>query len=125
MAVELSGALGAKLTVLHVFEIPSYAYGAVATSTVDLLTPIEEAAREGLDKLMEDVKRRAPSARSILRQGIAWREVLQVAEQEQSDVIILGTHGRKGLPHLVLGSVAEKIVRLSPVPVLTVRGAVL
>jgi len=122
LGVELAETLGAKLTVVHVFEIPVYAYGAVATATVDLFTPIEAAAKDGLGKVMDEVRRKVPNAAAVLRQGTAWREVLAVAESERSDLVITGTHGRKGLQHFVLGSVAEKIVRLSPVPVMTVRG---
>jgi nucleotide-binding universal stress UspA family protein len=52
--------------------------------------------------------------------GNPSREILKKARREKADLIVIGTHGRSGLPHIVLGSVAEKTVRLSPTPVLTV-----
>ena len=55
-------------------------------------------------------------------EGDAAEAILEVAERERADLIVIGTHARKGLGHLLLGSVAEKIVRRSPCPVLTVRG---
>ena len=51
-----------------------------------------------------------------------WEEILATIEAVGADLVIMGTHGRRGVPRLLLGSVAEKIVRTSPVPVLTVRG---
>jgi nucleotide-binding universal stress UspA family protein len=53
--------------------------------------------------------------------GIPYRKIVEVAEEEKSDLIVMTTHGRTGLSHLVMGSVAEKIVRTAPCPVLTIR----
>jgi nucleotide-binding universal stress UspA family protein len=54
--------------------------------------------------------------------GESWRAVLLAAKDQQADLIVMGTHGRAGLERVFLGSIAEKIVRLSPIPVLTVSG---
>jgi universal stress protein A len=53
--------------------------------------------------------------------GIPYRKIVDVAEEEKIDLIVMTTHGRTGLSHLVMGSVAEKIVRTAPCPVLTIR----
>ena len=53
--------------------------------------------------------------------GIPYRKIVEVAEEEKSDLIVMTTHGRTGLSHLVMGSVTEKIVRTAPCPVLTIR----
>jgi nucleotide-binding universal stress UspA family protein len=60
----------------------------------------------------------------LVRDGYPFLEILQVARDLGSDLIVMGTHGRTGIAHLIIGSVAEKIVRSSRVPVLTVRAAV-
>jgi nucleotide-binding universal stress UspA family protein len=57
-----------------------------------------------------------------VRDGYTSLEIMQAARELGSDLIVMGTHGRTGLAHLVIGSVAEKVVRKSTVPVLTVRG---
>jgi nucleotide-binding universal stress UspA family protein len=122
-AIDLAGKLGAHLTVMHSYEIPSYVYTGASFSAVDLVTPIEEAAQKCLDDTMVNVRERAPSAKAILRRGPPWEQILEVAKDGHADLVVVGTHGRRGLSHALLGSVAEKVVRLSAVPVLTVRGA--
>jgi nucleotide-binding universal stress UspA family protein len=57
-----------------------------------------------------------------VRDGDTFQEILGAAKELESDVIVMGTHGRTGLAHLLIGSVAEKVVRKSPIPVMTVRG---
>jgi nucleotide-binding universal stress UspA family protein len=121
LAVELAGRVGASLTLVHVYDAPVYAYSGVPfMPVVDAAAPIEKAAQASLDAAVADVKRRV-DARGILRRGRAWEEILATAKEIDADLIVMGTHGRRGLPHAVLGSVAEKVVRLSDAPVLTVR----
>jgi universal stress protein A len=57
----------------------------------------------------------------MLRSGAPWQQTLEVAREIGADLIVMGTHGRSGLAHAFLGSVAEKVVRMSPIPVLTLR----
>ena len=63
----------------------------------------------------------APECDVRARQGTPWEQIAEEAEKG-FDLVVMGTHGRKALPHLLLGSVAEKVVRASSPPVLTVRG---
>ena len=123
LAVKLAVELGASLTLLHVYEIPMYGYTGMEMAAVDLLTPIEDAAREQLATTLADVKRKVPAAKSLLRRGVVWREIVATIEETHPDLVVMGTHGRHGVSHVLLGSVADKIVRTSPVPVLTVREA--
>lgn len=118
-AVEIASHYGASLTVVHAFELP-YSYEVLDID--ELLEASEQAAATKLDEVLEKVRTRVPAATGIVRSGVPWEEILAVARQQAADLIVMGTHGRKGLPHALLGSVAEKVVRLSPVPVLTVRG---
>jgi len=121
LALELAQSFNAMLTLLHAYEVPVYTYPQVDAIVVDLFTPIEQAAREQLDRELAAVQFKIPNAKSILRSGIPWREILSVIDEIRPDLVVMGTHGRRGVTHALLGSVAEKVVRLSPVPVLTVR----
>ncbi len=121
VALGLAKQYRSALTLIHTWEVPSYAYTAMDFSAMDMLTPVQEAAREQLAALIAEVRKELPEAKAILARGVAWQEILAAIERGKPDLIVMGTHGRRGLRHALLGSVAEKIVRFSPVPVLTVR----
>jgi nucleotide-binding universal stress UspA family protein len=120
-AVDLARRFGSRITLVHVYEIPSYAYGGMTFATADLLGPIEAAAREHLDRTLRQVQTQVPGANAILRQGNPALEILAVVDEQHPDLVVIGTHGRTGVSRALLGSVAEKVVRLSPAPVLTMR----
>ncbi len=119
LAVDLARRDGAALTVVHACEVPLLPE---AIPPVDYVTPITIAAGERLDHLLDGLRGRCPDVRRALRIGPPWEEILAAASEAGADLVVLGTHGRRGLAHAMLGSVAERVVRLSPVPVLTVRG---
>jgi nucleotide-binding universal stress UspA family protein len=122
LALEIAEKFAAELTLVHSWEAPTYSYGGGVFLPVDLVTPIEQAAVAQLDKALTELKVRMPGAKSMLRTGLAWEEVLAAAAQLHADLLVLGTHGRRGMSRALLGSVAEKVVRLAPIPVLTVHG---
>jgi len=117
LATSIARENGAALTVVHVCELPVFPE---AIPPADLLRSITEADGRKLDALLASVRERCPEARRVLRTGSAWEEVLAVSAEAKADLVVLGTHGRRGLFHAVMGSVAERVVRLSPVPVLAV-----
>src|SRR4051794_34984534 len=96
LALEIAGKFNSKLTLVHSWEAPSYNYAGGEYVTVDLVTPIEQAAVSLLEKATADLKRRMPSAESMLRAGVAWEEILAATTQLRADLIVLGTHGRRG-----------------------------
>lgn len=116
VAVTLALALGAALTLVCVYELPNYAYYALEEVAADA----EATVRRSLDEIVARVRLRLPDAEGIVRTGPPWKGILDVARERRVDMVVLSTHGRRGLEHALVGSVAEKIVRLSPVPVLTV-----
>jgi nucleotide-binding universal stress UspA family protein len=120
-AVELARKFDAKLTLLHSFEVPAYAYVGLGTTTVDYLVLMEESARKGLEDALRDLKAKLPSSVALFKKGAPWQQTLLACEETRADLIVMGTHGRQGLSHALIGSVTEKVVRLSPIPVLTVR----
>jgi nucleotide-binding universal stress UspA family protein len=101
----------------HGFETPAYAYTGLA---VDYL-PLEDAAHKCLEDALRDLRARLPGSAALFMRGTPWQQILLASEETSADLIVMGTHGRTGLSHALIGSVAEKVVRLSPVPVLTVR----
>ena len=112
---------GASLTLLHVIELPVYAYDVEQANPADVLTPLCEAAERALAGLLAEVRAQVPGASSLLRVGRTADEIVDTVRAVGADLVILGAHGRTGMMHLSLGSVAERVVRLSPVLVLSVR----
>jgi len=120
-ALHLASALArdyvARLVVLHVVVTPPAIY-----SEAVVVPPSREYLEEGkarLDQLVvpgENVR-----AERRLAEGDPVREILRVAGEIYADLIVMGTHGRTGLPRLLMGSVAEQVLREAPCPVLTVR----
>ncbi len=121
LAIDLAKQYGSALTLFHAVDIPAYGYGAVGFSAVDVLTPMQEAARERLDALLAEVRKECLEAKGILTSGVVWREIIAAIDERKPDLVVMGTHGRRGIGRAIVGSVAEKVVRLSPAPVLTVR----
>jgi len=121
LAVELAKSFGAELTVVHAYEIPAYVYAGVSFTPADLVTPVIDGAREALASVLARVRESVPNATSMLRNGDPATEILTAIDQAHADLLVVGTHGRRGLPHALLGSVAEKIVRLARVAVLVAR----
>jgi nucleotide-binding universal stress UspA family protein len=123
LAVKLATTFDAKLTLLHVWEIPVYPYMHFVLSSAELIRSVEEAAEHRLEAALRELQKRLPAARSLLKMGVPWEQILATAKEERADVIVMGTHGHRGVKHALLGSVAEKVVRLAPVPVLTARSS--
>lgn len=120
IALDLAKNDGGKVIILHVFDVPA-SYAGMGISPIDLLAPMWAAGRKQLEDTLEKVKTKVPDATEEIARGVPWREILAAIERHRPDLVVMGTRGRQGVPRMVLGSVAEKIVRLSPVPVLTVR----
>lgn len=123
-AREMARNFGARLHVLHVIENPMMSAGSegVGIDIASLQAEIEKAARGQLAKLVTSEDRQELKAISLVRTGNSPAfEIVSYAKTAGIDLIVLGTHGRRAIAHLLMGSVAEKVVRLAPCPVLTVR----
>jgi nucleotide-binding universal stress UspA family protein len=122
-ALDLARRLDAKVTVMHAYELPIYGFlDGSLIATVDVATRISVAAQEALNAAIESRKNLGVPLTSILRDGVPWEEIATVAEEASADLIVIGTHGRKGLARALLGSVAENVIRTSTKPVLTIHG---
>ncbi|MHC4480577.1 MAG: universal stress protein [Planctomycetota bacterium] len=122
-AVQLARTFDAELKLLHVVELPflpSYALAGVP----DLSMPVEQIqqnSRRKLDELLEDCRQRYERTDADLRTGSPFLEIINYAREVDADLIVVGTHGRTGLRHMIIGSVAEKVVRKAPCPVLSIK----
>lgn len=122
LAVSLATACAAQITLLHVWEIPNAPHMDFMLDS-ESIRRAEEAAVERLSAALEGVKKSLPNAQSKLRAGLPREGIMAEIELARPDLVVMGTHGRRGLRRAILGSVAEELVRTSPVPVLTVHAA--
>ncbi len=121
---ELARMSGATLEVLHITEnvISQYATEFAFVDFPEVQKQVEDAAQERLNGLLSREDRAQLHATPVLRTHIAPSiAIVEYARQERVDLIVMGTHGRGALAHLLMGSVAERVVRTAPCPVLTVR----
>lgn len=122
---ELASRFGATLHVLHAVEnifIATFGAENYATFAPSLQQEIEEDARRRVDDLVVDSDQRGPATvKAIMTSSSPALSIVDYAKDHNIDVIVIGTHGRGTLAHLMMGSVAERVVRLAPCPVLTVR----
>src|SRR3954447_4834964 len=116
-ACALARDYGARLLLLHVVEPPVY-YGELGM-TVPLPADFHEGLQERLEHLIPADA--GVPVEAIQIEGNASAEILRIAEEEHCNLIVLGTHGRTGLSRVLLGSVAEDVIRHSRVPVLTLK----
>jgi nucleotide-binding universal stress UspA family protein len=124
-AVHMARSWGADLYLLHVFEPPFFSHAGVAPSmraeVHQWIRELREEDHQRLNRLAEEVRHQGAKVHSIFKEGTPFLEILKTAEEIPADLIVMGTHGRTGLAHVFLGSVAERVVRRSSSPVLTVR----
>lgn len=123
-ATELAKRLDATVHVVHAIGIPTFGAPelglAFTAATIDKLVADSQAA---LDRITASHRNSARVGKVLVRTGDARDMILQVAEELGADLVVMGTHGRRGLSRALLGSVAETVVRTSPIPVLTIRAA--
>ena len=121
-AIGLAHKLGARLTLLHVIQ--SLPLGGVDMGVVIPYTDIQDLEAEitsSMNDYLERVTAAGLEGEIAVVHGVPFHEIVETAKIQQVDLIVMGTHGRTGFQHVLLGSVAEKVVRLAPCPVLVVR----
>ena len=122
-ARAIAAQFGAAITLVHVFEEPLTSGAFVGDGTVTMPTgfrdTLERAAREQLAERHAEHAQALPLSSNALLVGPAAKRIVEHAEKIHADLIVMGTHARRGLSHLLLGSVAESVVRTAKCPVLT------
>jgi len=122
-ARRLAERFGARLLVLHVLDEPA-ALDPMFRGEVPLELlrgRMEQYAREGMEAFLAAHFQGLPGVETRIASGVPFREILREAREAGADLIVIGTHGRTGVEHVIFGSTAEKVVRMAPCPVLTVR----
>lgn len=121
-AMSLAEKLGASVHLLHVYPLGTFVGpdgGLVITP--QMITQLSEQSMAALRKLADPYTAAGRKVEVHVRDGAPAEETVRFAESVNADLLVLGTHGRTGLSRMLLGSVTERIVRTSPIPVLTVR----
>jgi universal stress protein A len=121
-AFELARTFGATLSLLHVLE-PSPYLGEFTLPTMgeELLGDLERQASAALAQVLPEAQQAKIEVTRAVAIGSPSQKIVETAEAEHVDLIVMATHGRTGLSHLLIGSVAERVVRTAPCPVLTIR----
>jgi nucleotide-binding universal stress UspA family protein len=121
-AVDLAEQLGAKITLVHSYEIPIYGFpDGILIASSDVAAALARGGQKGLEAAILKHKDRKVEIVPLLRNGPPWEEVNKVAEDAHADLVVVGTHGRRGLARALLGSVAERILRTATRPLLVVH----
>ncbi len=122
-AVNFTMQFGAELILIYVVEPviypPDFSMGQIAIPTVDI--EMDKRASEELEKLAKKDIPLSLKIRTLVKTGKPFIEIIETAEEENVDLIIIASHGHTGMEHILFGSTAEKVVRKAPCPVLSIR----
>jgi nucleotide-binding universal stress UspA family protein len=115
----------AKLYILHVIQQPSYPLGMYAEISFDAMDKFNRNLSEVTEKEMQQLCQTDLAGftnyEAMTLSGTPFLEIIRTAKEKEADLIVVGTHGRTGLDHVLFGSTAEKVVRKAPCPVVSVR----
>lgn len=124
-AGQLAKKFGSTIHLLHVIPNMDYFTPYESFLPAESLINAQRDIEREVDKDMDAVARKMgdiPVVKAV-RAGVAFAEILQYVRTEGIDLVVMGTHGRGGIEHILLGSVAEKVIRRAPCPVMTIRPA--
>ena len=121
-ALELARLFGARIRLLHVFESHPAVFEPYGILPAEPhLSEIPAAARSRLQRELDRVVEAGLEGEAVVREGSAVDEIMAEITDGAVDLLVMGTRGLTGLPHTLLGSVAERTIRLAPIPVLTLK----
>ena len=123
-AAHLAEEHQSKLVLLHAYHLPvDFQQLEGAYLPPDFWTQVKSDASQNLDRYAADLRGRGLSVETVVREGYPASVIEEEARDRHADLIVIGTRGHTGLKHLLLGSVAERVVQKAPCPVLTVKMA--
>jgi nucleotide-binding universal stress UspA family protein len=111
----------AHLVLVHAYFVPVELETLAQRAHEPILELVSAQASEDLEKVLIDLQNEGISAEFLAHHRSPERLITEVASEKNADLIVMGTHGRTGLAHVLLGSVAERVLRTAPCPVITVR----
>jgi len=122
VATELTASSQAAIMLVHIWQVQAYGAPECEVSGGVIQSLVDDAARTLGDWEASARAAGLPAARSQMVNGVAWNEIVKLLEGDRTyDLVVMGTHGRTGLKHVLVGSVAERVVRHAPCAVLVVR----
>jgi nucleotide-binding universal stress UspA family protein len=120
--VSIAKKFDAELHLLHIIPNLNYFTPYESFLTPENLVAMERSIEREIEKDFEKtIKKIDMPVKKAIKTGVTFVEILDYIKTEKIDLVVMGTHGRSGFEHILLGSVAEKIIRRAPCPVLTVR----
>lgn len=122
MAVQIAAKTGADLVIVHAWRVPAIAFANEELAASFMREDAMVDAQRELDAAVEEANAQlAKPATGVMRRGVPWTEIVSLLDEEAFDLCVIGTHGRTGLARVLVGSVAENVVRHAPCSVLVVR----
>ncbi len=119
---EFARQFGAELHLFHVLpDLALIAEPGLAITPEEYLKELREGTEKAMQEFVDDEMGKGLTIVREITEGVPFVEIIRYARDKEVDMIVIGTHGRTGIAHVLLGSVAEKVVRKAPCPVLTVR----
>lgn len=124
-AEELAKHFGSQIVLVHAYEDPAYIMPMTGYlgPEAGLINQLRAHLEEQMERWRVAVEKAGFVVRTELLEGVAHQVVIDAAQEHHADLIVMSTHGRTGLSHALMGSVAERVIRLAHCPVLTVRSA--
>ena len=123
-ATHLAEEHSSKILLLHVYHLPvEFQQLEGAYLPPDFWSNVKKEAEQQLTTHTQQIRKHDVEVTPLVREGYPATIIVEEAESQGADLIVIGTHGHTGLKHLLLGSVAERVVQKSPCPVLTVKGS--
>jgi nucleotide-binding universal stress UspA family protein len=121
-AAHLAGEQRSKLILFHAYHLPvEFQQLEGAYLPPDFWANVKAEAAESLGRYETELRASGRSVESVVREGYAATAIVEEAAERSADLIVIGTHGLSGLKHMLLGSIAERVVQKAPCPVLTVK----
>jgi nucleotide-binding universal stress UspA family protein len=116
VALDYARAFKAEIHAVHAYQLSAY-----ASPNSDLARDLEEQIRKEVETFLATIETHGVPVKMALRLGVPYVEIVEAARELNAELVVMGTTGKTGLQHLLLGSVAERVVRTADVPVLSVR----
>jgi nucleotide-binding universal stress UspA family protein len=124
-AVTIAKKFDAAIVLMHAYQLPVFPYpttGPEEISPADMVQYIEQGAKKALQTAASRHVASGVSITTVLSAGTPWEQIISTAKEVDAGLIVIGSRGLSGLPRALLGSTAERVVRYSPVPVMTFHG---
>ena len=123
-ATHMAEEHSSKILLLHVYHLPvEFQQLEGAYLPPDFWSNVKQEAEQQLASHCQQIRKHDVEVEALVREGYPATIIVEEAESHESDLIVIGTHGHTGLKHLLLGSIAERVVQKAPCPVLTVKGS--